>query len=527
MDLLAARVWAGLRRASVYALLIALLVLLTAGALTDNARMKTLPVLGWLCRHKGYATLVCALGSAGSLVIGVFQVWFSKSAKLATEAHFRRLEAMERRLSGQIADVGGKVEAADTRNVDEHHRTQAEMAGIKAIVAGLQSQRAKEDGESLPAASPEALAAAQTAAATIVRSPSVTAQRAGELIAEGRVTEGFSALRQAATAAETDAAENWRTLGALAFLVSVAEARDAYERAAALDPSDVWTHIFLARLHRATGSTAKAEAAARRAITVAIDPHDRKCALDEFGDVAVAEGDLAAARKAYENGFAIAKDLLTRDPGNTEWKRDLAISYQVLGDVAVAGGDLLAARESYENGFAIAKELSVRDPGDTELKRDLSVSYNKLGDVAWAAGDQLAARKSYESCLALAKGLTTRDVGNTQWQRDLALSYDRVGDVAVAEGDLPAARKAYEASLDIRKDLTARDPANTEWKRDLAISHGKLGQFAEASGDLTYACCSFREAERRFREVLAISPGHAETRRMAELAARDAARVCG
>jgi tetratricopeptide (TPR) repeat protein len=335
------------------------------------------------------------------------------------------------------------------------------------------------------------------------------AERGGEparLIISGRVQAGFAALRAEIETEEASAREaraaRWRELGALLYPVNVAGSIEAYEQAAAVEPNDPWTHIFLSRLHRAGGDLAKARAAADSALSVVLDRRTKSVVFTGIGDLARAQGDLPAARRAYEDSLAIDRDLSARDSGNAEWKRDLSISHNKLGDVARAEGDLPAARKAYEDSLAIHKDLSARDPGNAEWKRDLSVSYNKLGDVAVAEGDLPAARKAYEDSLAIHKDLSARDPGNTAWKRDLSVSYERLGDVARAEGDLPAARKAYEDSLAIRKDLNARDPGNTEWRRDLSFSFTELGDLAEARGD-TQAALVWHEQALAIDEVLA------------------------
>jgi len=315
----------------------------------------------------------------------------------------------------------------------------------------------------------------------IVETGDAAERAAAELLAEGRLDEGFARLRDDAQADDRKAADKWRRLGALAYAVDAAVAAEAYGRAAERDPADVWTHLYLGRLHRTLGDLAAARRAVETALATASDPRDRSCALDELGNVAVAEGDLPGARKAYEDALAIAKDLSARDPKNTEWLRDLSVSYNKLGDVAVAEGDLPGARKAYEDGLVIRKDLSARDPKNTTWLRDLSISYNKLGDVAVAEGDLPGARKAFEDSLVIHKDLSARDPKNTEWRRDLSVSYDRLGDVAVAEGDLPGARKAYEDALVIRIDLSARDPGNAIWRRDLWNSLWRLAQDPEAS----------------------------------------------
>ena len=152
--------------------------------------------------------------------------------------------------------------------------------------------------------------------------------------------------------------------------------------------------------------------------------------------------------------------LAARDPGNTQWQRDLSVSHSKLGDVLVAQGDLPGALEAYRKGLAIMETLAARDPGNTEWQRDLSVSHNKLGDVLVAQGDLAGALEAYRKGLAIRERLAARDPGNTQWQRDLSVSHNKLGDVLVAQGDLPGALEAYRKGLAIRETLAARDPGN-------------------------------------------------------------------
>ena len=85
-------------------------------------------------------------------------------------------------------------------------------------------------------------------------------------------------------------------------------------------------------------------------------------------------------------GCVIAKQLVAGDPSNTQWQRDLAVPYDRLGDVAVAQGKLVDAARAYSDGLLIAKKLVAGDPSNTDWQRDLTVSYIKLGDVAVARG---------------------------------------------------------------------------------------------------------------------------------------------
>ena len=56
-------------------------------------------------------------------------------------------------------------------------------------------------------------------------------------------------------------------------------------------------------------------------------------ATNKLGDVAVAAGDLAAARNAYQTSLDIRTRLAAADPANTEWQRDLETVRQKINDL--------------------------------------------------------------------------------------------------------------------------------------------------------------------------------------------------
>jgi tetratricopeptide (TPR) repeat protein len=66
----------------------------------------------------------------------------------------------------------------------------------------------------------------------------------------------------------------------------------------------------------------------------------RAAMLNEFGDTYLTLGDLDQALKAYRDGLVITERLAAADRSNTQWQRDLSISYDRVGDVLVARGKL-------------------------------------------------------------------------------------------------------------------------------------------------------------------------------------------
>ena len=115
----------------------------------------------------------------------------------------------------------------------------------------------------------------------------------------------------------------------------------------------------------------------------------------------VAQGDLAGALAAYEEGLASPATSPPATRATPAGPRRLGQPGQV-GDVRVAQGDLAGALAAYEESLSIGRDLAARDPGNAGWARDLSVSLNKVGDVSVGEGDLAGALAAYEESLASA-----------------------------------------------------------------------------------------------------------------------------
>ena len=93
---------------------------------------------------------------------------------------------------------------------------------------------------------------------------------------------------------------------------------------------------------------------------------------DRIGDVQVAQGDLTAALKSYQDSLGIAERLAASDPGNAGWQRDLSVNFAKLALAHKQSGDKAKARGLFRQGQAIMARL-------TKLSPDNAVWKNHLG----------------------------------------------------------------------------------------------------------------------------------------------------
>ncbi|MBH2042035.1 MAG: tetratricopeptide repeat protein [Comamonadaceae bacterium] len=346
-----------------------------------------------------------------------------------------------------------KIRAHLLETVEETHRR--ELADAEKATDWQQRQRLRD--------------AVEAAHATRLAKIDELAASFAEIEGRGLATSVLQEMTRVLTSQGVDEAITYVASQRTAILQTV-RARVAVARER--NRADLQPLLRAAALHENKGQPTQARALYADVLSAEPDWPD---ALHDYIRFLVNQGDDASvrttqvdARRDYDEARRLALHLTALDPGNTEWQRDLSVSFERLGDVAVAQGRLDEAGRTYGDGLAIRKKLTASDPGNTEWQRDLWVSYNKLGDVAVAQGKLDEAARAYGDGLDIRKKLAAGDPGNTQWQRDLSVSYNKLGDVAVAQGRLDEAARAYGDGLAIHKKLTAGDPGNTQWQRDLS-----------------------------------------------------------
>ncbi len=107
-----------------------------------------------------------------------------------------------------------------------------------------------------------------------------------------------------------------------------------------------------------------------------------------------AQGDLAGALKAYQDGLAVIDRLAKSDPGNAGWQRDLAVSDGRLASVYRAQKDNAKAREALEAGRTIMAKLVALSPDNTGWKDDLAWFDKQLAALDSASRKTLVPRWS-------------------------------------------------------------------------------------------------------------------------------------
>jgi tetratricopeptide (TPR) repeat protein len=300
-----------------------------------------------------------------------------------------------------------------------------------------------------------------------------------------------------------EAAAAYRTLGAIAAISDSGAARDYYEQAVRLDPSDFESWFHGGWLQQQAGHLDAAEASYLQVIKTA------KVYISAWvlwahlgrGDIARERGRLDDALIAYREAEDVARILAHADPDNAASHYDVGISNERVGDALMAQGYSLEAMKSYHARREIMGQVAKiglgKTLGRTEAPREADSSSRKAGDVVPASvgADPLAeVLASHQATLAIMARLARADFHNSGWQRDLASSYDRVGNLLVWQDNLPEALKSYQAALGILDRLARVDPGNVGWQRDLALAYIRTGDVLAQQHNLFEAMKSYQAA---------------------------------
>ena len=185
-------------------------------------------------------------------------------------------------------------------------------------------------------------------------------------------------------------------------------------------------------------------------------------ALHAAGNLALIQGDRAAARALYEQAVAIRREI-----GDAAGE---AGSLGNLATVAQQEGDLDGARRSMTQSLGLFQAL--------DDENGMAISFTCLGTLAQAQGDRASAREFLVQALAL-----NRRAGNRAGEANVL---NNLGCVERESGAETAAQTAFQQALAINRDL------GFGW--EAAMNLINLSMFSRAAGDLESAHAQLIEA---------------------------------
>jgi tetratricopeptide (TPR) repeat protein len=353
-----------------------------------------------------------------------------------------------------------------------------------------------------------------------------------------RQADALALLARAATkAGDVDAA-----------LARAAAARQTYERALRVDPSNVDADLgacaMIVQAGDLIGEAGKGldasdtyrEAAACMDAAVGRHPdHARLLRNDattqwRVGLAAETKGDYAEARRRYLAGRV---PLEQANAHGGHYTADEAWLAQTLATIARRSGDLEEARTEGERAIEARRRVRQSDPEWSEATETLVDTLDAHAQTETTLGDWGSARAHLEEAVSLADGLLQREPKNVRWRVIAADALNDLCQLHVAREDLEPARTVCDRALEEGRTLAAEPPDRRTHLNAAMLAEWAQGHIVLLGGDIAAARAHAHAAVDLAERQLAVAPHDsfvAQSRQMAyslagdvELAAGDGA----
>lgn len=315
---------------------------------------------------------------------------------------------------------------------------------------------------------PDAVRALRAAAEALVASPDSVSRTAINSFLAGRLGDAYQVLRDQASGTDPQSLERLRRLGALAFLVDVRIAQDAYEAAYAADRRDFWGCIYVARLRGLTGRLDGSKEAAEAALAEARTPRERSQAESELALIALGRSDGDAARRHSRAGVETMRAVNAPD--------ELAPSLTLLGDVSVMLGDYADAGSAYQEALSLYKSLGAAAPSDINIARSAADTQEKIATVISRQGRHQEAVAASAESVELRRRLLAARPGEVAELVAMAMSCNTFGDVRRSAGDLPGARTAFIEARGFAREAIGIRPNSARAHREAWMAVYRMAQ---------------------------------------------------
>ena len=197
------------------------------------------------------------------------------------------------------------------------------------------------------------------------------------------------------------------------------------------------------------------------------------------------------------------------DPNREEFQLERAYGHSGLALIQEAKGDYRAALDHYNVALSVKQSLAERDPTDADAQAELARAIDKVGAVLYSLGDLAGAKQRFEREVAIYRRLVEREPQQTQWRNRLANTMAYLARTLRAVGDAEASFALFSEELQIEQGLAARDPANVDWQRNAAVTQRRIAWALTERGETDAALARFRDARAALTAAIAKAPTRA------------------
>jgi eukaryotic-like serine/threonine-protein kinase len=196
----------------------------------------------------------------------------------------------------------------------------------------------------------------------------------------------------------------------------------------------------------------------------------------------------------HRTALEIRQKLADDNPAVTEFRSDLAQSYNNLGWLLSNTGQPAAAEVEYRKALVLQQKLADDNPAVAELRHTLANSRNNFGLLLADTGRPAAAEAEYRKTLAIYQKLSDDNPAIIDYSRGLTYGLINLGNLLADTGHASAAIDCFARSRDILHALVKQSPTVEDNRFGLAFSLSGLGRARRRTGDHRAAAADLRRA---------------------------------
>lgn len=199
-------------------------------------------------------------------------------------------------------------------------------------------------------------------------------------------------------------------------------------------------------------------------------------ALSNLGTLASGEGEYEKALPLFERSVSIVERVAKAEGRPkarlVEWGEGLSWIASTQNRL----GDFAGSQQTLQQEMALYKEVLAKDPANSDALRPLMFAQHQQGWLLAASGRPAAARRILNDAAATAEQLLEQDADHT-WTMEIAISaLTTRAMVNWTSGRDAEATADFDRAESLLADLRARDPKNVQWNIDrhstLQLSRG-------------------------------------------------------
>ncbi|MHB8100775.1 MAG: tetratricopeptide repeat protein [Methanosarcina sp.] len=215
-------------------------------------------------------------------------------------------------------------------------------------------------------------------------------------------------------------------------------------------------------------------------------------------------GRIEEAKERYEKALEMKQKLLNNDPENVVYQSSVAMTLNNLGNLLSDMGRIDDAKERYEKALEMRQKLLETDPENVAYQSDVGGTLNNLGLLLSNMGRIDDAKGRYEKALEMYEKLLETDPENMTYQSNVGTTLNNLGLLLSDMGRIDDAKERYEKALEMYEKLLETDPENVAYQSDVAMTLNNLGLLLSDMGRI-------EEAKERYEKALEMSQKLLET----------------